>query len=384
MSPRAHAVLHGFLLFHAAIWILWLAYAFVLASAPPERDWFVLREVAHAFVSGDLASVYSDRQTPDGMVFFQYPPFVLYAIAPLALVPPMVAYALVCAVELAAAAGMVVLLLRFARPPHPDLVVAGVFGCAAMAHVIVSGQNSALLALVAVAAAYASVQGRTLLSGALVGLLLCKPNWLPVFGAFVVFRGGSRALVAMAITCGALLLSTLPLGIQTWRDFVHVPEHVRAYHLAYPAFKEITLLAFLKSLGIPPALAMGVWAFTFAVLGYLLFRIWRSERPLGRQLAATALFAVALNPYASFYDGFLLTIPAALWYTHRDSYEPETWRRMGWVIAVYWLWDMGVFYYLPLVSIATGPIADPSVSLAGVFLYLWFRLELKPRRAAAG
>jgi len=377
MSPRAHTALHGFLLVHAAIWLLWLAYAFLVADAPPQRDWFVLREVGVAFVHGDFASLYIDRFVPEGRMFFQYPPFVLYPLALLAIVPPMVAYAIVCATQLAAAAAMLVLLFRLARTPDADLAIAGVFGSAAMSSVIVSGQSSALLALVITAAAVAVAEKRSFTGGVLVGLLLAKPNWLPVLAAFVVWKGGRRALAGLVATIVVLLVSTIPLA-SLWQEFFRVAPHVESFKPAYPAFKEITLLAFLKSLAIPRGIAMAIWGVTFAVLGWLLLGVWRSERPLGRQLAATTLFAIVLNVYVGFYDGFVLAVPAVIWLTHRDTYTPAAWRRVGLAIAAYWLWDVAVFYYVPMIGTVTTPIADPPISVAGLVLYVWFRAEVGP------
>jgi hypothetical protein len=379
MSPRAHTALHGFLLVHAAIWLLWLAYAFVLADAPPQRDWWVLREVGVAFVHGDFASLYIDRWVPEGRMFFQYPPFVLYPLALLAVVPPMVAYAMVCATQLAAAAATLVLLFRLARTPDADLAVAGVFGSAAMSSVIVSGQSSALLALVVTAAAVAVAEKRSFTAGVLIGLLLAKPNWLPVLAAFVVWKGGRKALAGLAATLVVLLLSTIPFA-SLWQDFFQVAPHVESFKPAYPAFKEITLLAFLKSLAIPRGIAMAIWGVTFAVLGWLLLGVWRSERPFGRQLAATMLFAIALNVYVGFYDGLVLAVPAVIWLTHHDTYTAQAWRRIGLVIAAYWLWDMAVFYYAPMIGSVTGPIGDPPISIAGLLLYVWFRAEVGPPR----
>ena len=377
MSPRAHTALHGFLLVHAAIWLLWLCYAFGLADAPPQRDWFVLREVGVAFVHGDFASLYIDRWVPEGRMFFQYPPFVLYPLALLGLVPPMVAYAMVCATQLAAAAAMLVLLFRLARTPDADLAIAGVLGSAAMSSVIVSGQSSALLALVVTAAAVAVAEKRSFAAGAIVGLLLAKPNWLPLLAAFVLWKGGRRALAGLAATIAVLLLSTLPFS-ELWRDFFQVATHVESFKPAYPAFKEITLLAFLKSLAIPRGIAMAIWGVTFAVLGWLLLGVWRSERPLGRQLAATTLFAIVLNVYVGFYDGLVLAVPAVIWLTHRETYAPQTWRRVGFAIAAYWIWDMAVFYYAPMIASVTRPIADPPISLGGLLIYVWFRAEVGP------
>lgn len=381
MTSRARTALHGFLLFHAAVWLLWLGYAFVLASEPPQRDWFVLREVGLAFVRGDLASIYIDRWVPEGRMFFQYPPFVLYPLTLLAAVPPLAAYAMVCATQLAAAGATLALLFRLARTPDADLAIAGVFGSAAMSSVIVSGQSSALLALVATAAAVAIAEGRSFLAGALVGLLLTKPNWLPVLAVFVVWKGGRRALFGLAATVLVLLVSTVPFA-ELWEEFFRIPAHVESFKPGYPAFKEITLLAFLKSLAIPRGIAMAVWAVTFAVLGWVLLGVWRSERPFGRQLAATTLFAVALNPYVGFYDGFVLAVPAVIWLSHRDTYAPTAWRRIGLAIAAYWLWDMAVFYYAPMIAMLTGAaIGDPPISIAGLILYVWFRTEVAPTRS---
>ena len=120
-----------------------------------------------------------------------------------------------------------------------------------------------------------------------------------------------------------------------------------------------------------------VWAMA---LGWMLVGVWRSERPFGRQLAATVLFAIVLNVYVGFYDGFVLAVPAVIWLSLRDTYEPAAWRRIGLAIAAYWLWDMAVFYYAPMIAAFTGPIADPPMSVAGLLLYVWFRAEAGPPR----
>jgi hypothetical protein len=240
MSPRAHTALHGFLLVHAAIWLLWLAYAFLVADAPPQRDWFVLREVGVAFVHGDFASLYIDRFVPEGRMFFQYPPFVLYPLALLAIVPPMVAYAMVCATQLAAAGAMLVLLFRLARTPDADLAIAGVFGSAAMSSVIVSGQSSALLgtrrhrrrrrrrreALVRRRGAHRVAPRQAELAARARGVRRVE-------GRPACARGTRRTIVV-------LLAEHVPLA-SLWQEFFRVAPHVESFKPAYPAFKEITL-----------------------------------------------------------------------------------------------------------------------------------------------
>jgi hypothetical protein len=375
----ARDILNIVLFFHAAQWVSWLWHAFVVdPSAVRERDWSTLYEVAKAFVAGDRAAIYVDRALSDGTNFFRYPPFVLYFIAPLAAVRPMVAYAIVCATQLLAAACMLALLFRIRKPRDAELNVAAVFGSAAMAHVIISGQNSALLALVIAAATYCWAFERNVLAGVCVGLLACKPNWLPIFGLAVLWRGGLRAGLASAATGAALALTTLPLGPGLWRDFFTMTTRAGEIGTRYSLYKEITLLAALRSVLGWGTLTTIVWACLTAALIALAVRALRERRPIGRSAALITLLAVIANPYVSFYDGFVLAVPATLWFTHRDAYSTRAWRIVGAWIAAYWLWDMAVFYYASRVP----AFRDPAISAAGFLLAGWAVSEALSRDPA--
>jgi hypothetical protein len=369
--PVTKDVLHVVLVLHVAIWVLWLAYAFGLAPSPPERDWFVLREVGKSFLAGDWTSVYVDRQVAEGTMFFRYPPFVLYLLAPLAAVPPMAAYALVCAVQLVAAMSTLVLLFRIRKPKEPDLVVAAAFGSAAMSHVIVTGQNSALLALVIAAAGMLWMSQRNIAAGLCIGLLACKPNWLPVFGLAALWRGGLRAGAAAAGVGAALILSTLPLGARLWQDFFTVTTRSGEIETRLPVYKEITLLAGLRSTLGWGALTMVVWGVIVAVLTWIVIRALRDARPVGRAIALLTLLAVVANPYAHFYDGFVLVVSGTLWYAYRDAYTDRGWRVIGAWIGAYWLWDMTVFYYSSVIP----AFENPRFSAAGILLTGWLLSE---------
>jgi Glycosyltransferase family 87 len=371
LLARAKTILHAVLSLHAAFWVLWLFYAFGFAPSLPERDWFLLREVAKSFVAGDWHSLYLDREVSAGTLFFRYPPFVLYLIAPLALLPPLGAYALVCVVQLIAAISMLLLLFRIRKPNEPDLNISAVFGSAAMCHLIVSGQNTGLLALVIAAAAFFWALGRNVLAGSCIGLLACKPNWLPVFGLAAIWRGGLRAGAASALTVAALILSTVPLGAGVWRDFFAVTTRTGEIETRLLAYKEITLLAALKTIFGWGALTKVVWGFALAGLTALVIRALRDARPIGRSIALLTLLAVVANPYAHFYDGFVLAVPGTLWYAHRNAYSSRAWWIICAWIAAYWLWDMAVFYYKPLVP----GLADPRLSAAGILLTGWLVSE---------
>jgi len=368
----AREILTVILFFHAARWVSWLWHAFVLdPSAVRERDWWTLREVATSFVAGDWAAVYADRALSNGTNFFRYPPFVLYFIAPLAEMPPMAAYALVCAVELLAAIAILLLLFRIRRPHDPELNVAAVFGSAAMAHVIVSGQTSALLALVIAAAAYFWAFGRNTLAGLCVGLLACKPNWLPLFGLFTLWRGGLRAGAGAALMGAALAASTLPLGTQLWREFFAMTTRAGEIGTRYALYKEITLLAALRSVFGWGTVTTIMWLSGVAITSSLVIRALRDGRPIGRSIALITLLAILTNSYVSFYDGFVLVVPATLWFAHRNAYDERAWWAVGAWIGAYWVWDMAVFYY----ASAVPSFRNPRLSAAGFILTGWLVSE---------
>ena len=381
MTARtAKRLLHDVLVVHAALWVVYLLHAlFGPPTSSIERDWFALREVARSFVGGDWASLYTPRELSAGTQFFRYPPFVLYLIAPLGVVPPMVAYALVCVVQLAAAVCALLLLYRIRKPTEPRLNFVAVFGSAAMVHVIVSGQNSAVLALVIAAAGVCWASERVALAGAFIGLLACKPNWFPVFGLFVLWRGGLRAGAVTAFTVAALALSTYPMGAGVWQEFLGMTLKAGEISTGYSAYKEITLLALLKSLLGLGLLAKTVWLLGLGVLGALAIRAIREARSPGRSLALITLLAVVANPYASFYDGLVLIVPGTVWLAHRDEYSARTWLMIGAWIGAYWVWDMAVFYYGAFVP----ALGSPGLSAGGLLLTGWLLTEALARPPAA-
>jgi Glycosyltransferase family 87 len=379
-ARTAKRVLHDVLVVHAALWVVYFLHAlFGPPTSPVDRDWFALREVARSFIGGDWASLYADRVLSSGTQFFRYPPFVLYLIAPLGVVPPMIAYALVCVIQIAAAVFALLLLFRIRKPTEPRLNFVGVFGSAAMCHVIVSGQNSAVLALVIAAAGVCLASGRVALAGACIGLLVCKPNWLPVFGAFVLWRGGLRAGAATVLTAAALALSTYPLGAGVWQEFIGMTLRAGEISTGYAAYKEITLLALVKSVFGWGFLTKSVWVLCLGVLTGLAIQAIRGARSPGRSLALITLLAVVANPYASFYDGLVLIVPGTVWLAHRDEYSSRTWWMVGAWIGAYWFWDMAVFYYGAFVP----ALGAPRLSAGGLLLTGWLVTEALARPPAA-
>jgi hypothetical protein len=182
--------------------------------------------------------------------------------------------------------------------------------------------------------------------------------------------------MALALTTALLLLSTLPLGVGLWGEFFATTARAGRIAAIYDAYMEITLLASLKSVLGWTVLTKIVWGGSVAVLTALVARAIRDGRPTGRSVALVTLFAVVANPYVSFYDGFVLVVPATLWIAHRDEYPRRAWWIIGGLIATYWIWDMSIFYYKSVVPI----FAEPRVSAAGIILTGWLLTEALARR----
>jgi len=179
----------------------------------------------------------------------------------------------------------------------------------------------------------------------------------------------------LALTIGSLMLSTLPLGAGLWQAFLTMTAGAGRIAAIYEPYMEITLLASLKSVLGWTALAKIVWGGAVAVLTALVVRAVRDGRPTVRSVALVTLFAIVANPYVSFYDGFVLVVPATLWIANRDEYPGRAWGIIGGLIATYWLWDMGIFYYKYAVPV----FAAPRVSAAGIILTAWLLTEARAR-----
>ena len=175
----------------------------------------------------------------------------------------------------------------------------------------------------------------------------------------------------MAMTVATLVLSTYPLGAGVWQQFFEMTLRTGEIAGAYSAYREITLLAFLKSVFGLGSVTTILWLVCLGVLAGVGIRAVRDTRSLGRSMALITLLAVATNPYASFYDGFVLVVPGTLWLAHRDQYPLRTWWVIGCWIGAYWCWDMAVFYYQAVIP----AFATPGVSVGGLILTGWLTTE---------
>lgn len=367
LSQRVFALI-GF-----ALGVAFLGQWFTLFSTTdnPEvwqRDWYQLWLAGHRFDTGAWTELYS-REFTEG-AFWLYPPYALYLVAPLGLLPPVVAYGVVIGIEGLAFAACLALLVRGGLDRAPLPLATSTFGSAAFVSVIVMGQSSALLALSLLGGAYLLDRDRPWLAGVAFAALGVKPNWvICVVGVLLVARH-FRTVAAMAACGAAMLLSSIPLGTQLWSDFFFSTRGVSELLLErYEVWKLITVHASLRTL--LPTGAQGwltpVWLGIVAVLGLALLVVaWRRRADPWHLAGVSVLFTISANLYTNFYDAFVLLVPVAVWWNRPQAYPRAAWAGIGLLAGFVWAWQWGSLY---------GWRGDLSLAPVGAAVALWLLIE---------
>jgi hypothetical protein len=355
------------------MWIVQLA-----QYGPRPNDWLHLKIVADHFVGGDWAHLYStgsDSINPGYL--WRYPPFALYLVAPLAWLSPPVAYALLITIEVAALGISLVLLARLAPPPAPlaHIWVLAVVTSAPALSTVIAGQSSGLILLLISVAAWCWTRGRVLVACALLGVLAVKPNWGVFFGLYAIWIGEWRGAAAMAAVAGALCAMSLPLGSELWRGFIDLSLANNELLAPYPAYKVITLKGFIDGLVGPGDTATALWSASIVALAVAAARAWARRRSAVDGLGITVIFAICANPYASFYDALVLTIPAAVWLADRGGSSPRRWSVIGIGLAAFWCGEHYAYTWTNILE-SVGWSATPLFSVVGPMTAVWLVIRV--------
>lgn len=376
-SPgRGRRLLH-FGLFGLAVTAfgLWLGYLWLNRSDPSawQRDWFCFYSAGERFLETGPVSTYVEQCIDD--YFWLYPPYLLYPYSLASLLPPRVFY-LVGVVVSVVLTGSSLKLLSAALPSRSfETIALFVVASAAFFATLVTGQHSALLLVGVTGALWALRDDREFTAGLFLGLVGIKPNWALFFIAWLVVTRRWRTLGGMALVGAAMILSTLPMGLDVWRAYlVAGPAGVgdlldpATGDYSYPAHKLATFEAFARStLGsLSPAAGKVAWVILELLAFVACLSVWSRSPDVRDQLAITVLVAVAANVYVEFYDVLVLAVPAAVWWTSGARYRPGTWRLIGAAAASIWVW-----HWIWAVS-SPGP-GWPS--LVGGFLAVWIGAE---------
>ncbi|HLO77385.1 MAG TPA: glycosyltransferase family 87 protein [Magnetospirillum sp.] len=306
-------------------------YAALLAVCYAQGVWFVngdgYRETDFVNVwaagwlalQGDAAAVYDwgiHRQAEvvalghdfTGYFGWHYPPMLLLAAAPLAMLPYLAAWLSWSALT----AAFLIWVLRRIEPDNA--VVLPLMAAPATLWCVVTGQNGFLTAGL-IGATLAFLDRRPVLAGIFLGLLTYKPQFGVLFPLALLAGGHWRAIASATVT--ALLLasaSALVFGLDTWAAFVQsatatVDGVLRAGAPGWAKLQSVYALLFVWT-------GSELWAWggqiaTVVMLAALVAWAFRAPMPHGVRAAMLAAAAAMATPYAYVYDLTILTVAAA-------------------------------------------------------------------------
>lgn len=293
---------------------------------------------------------------PEGLLPFPYPPPFLLLLLPLGLAPYWLAFAL----WVASTVGLYLLVSRGVAPlayrlAHPQ----------ALANALI-GQNGFLTTAMFVAG-MRTLERQPLLGGAILGLLVIKPQ-LAVLLPIALLAGREwRAIAGAAASSIALLsIALLIFGMETYRGFFDiVPVYAQAMATSRWPWNELaSVFAFARHLGVPQQPALIIHAIVALGATALVWRAWIRRSELRVPVLAAAILLVP--PYLFTYDALLLIVPMG-WLVVRE--------RGPVVVAVAWLCCL-----LPVVTYI-GFYPGPNPIPIAALLCLWALHAEQSRRA---
>lgn len=337
------------------------------------KDWLCFYTAGERFLVSGPVSAYTG-QCIEGY-FWLYPPYLLYLYAMASLLEPLQVYAL-AAIEIIGLTAWSLRLLRSSSrvdglPFHTVTVF--VLGSAALFTTIVTGQHSALLLFAMAGSMWSVSRDRRFLAGLFLGILGIKPNWAIFVVVWLLVTKRWRELGGMVSVGSVMILSTIPLGLETWEAYLTTGSSGLSQLLnrdageAYAAYKLVTFEAFTRST--VGALSSPIGKFTWLALEALAalacLIAWLRSTRFDEQLAITILVIVSANPYVEFYDVLVLAVPATVWWKGIDGYGKRTWRVIAFAVLCIWSWQ----WIWMLVPTVRWP------SMTGGFLLVWIAAE---------
>ena len=247
---------------------------------------------------------------------FAYPPFVAHAYSVLTLLPYRVAYAVHTVAMLAAIAGAIALLrpglARVGRWPVEAFALAALFY--PLYRAATGGQNTALTLLILAAGYRALDDDRPVAAGAIMGLLLFKPQFaIPVIG-LLLLRNWRTVLGAAAtgVVLWAWAAALAGVGwVGWWLDGIRAFNEADQTVNGVRSINLIGIAERIFGVGSTPAYVVG-GALAGAVVLALMW-VWRHPRvPLDLQVAAMTCGILLIPIHVMFYDAGLLVLPFAV------------------------------------------------------------------------
>ena len=310
-----------------------------------------------------------------------YPPPFDLVVAPFALAPRGVSYAVFMLVTLAA----YLLVLRRLAGPYLAAVLIATFP--ALLIVTRVGQNGLLTAALTGLFALWWLEARSRTKAGLpLGLLVIKPHLGIGIGFLVLISGHWRTLAVGFATVGAVaLLSLLVFGPAPWAAFLDATR-IAGENMEkglYPLFRMTSAYAAAFSFGLPSGLALALHGL-MALLALVAIAVTRLQNWPPRRQMGVALFAtLAISPYNYDYDMAVLGLSLAL--LAPDLIRFGHWGERLALLGATWLCTgSGLFIVVYIVESGTHNTSR-FLSLGGIGLLLMALLmaRILPRARAA-
>jgi alpha-1,2-mannosyltransferase len=288
-------------------------------------DWVIFLTAARAVFSHDLSHIYDQAwitsatnsqfahwlSSPLPFPLFPYPPVYLLLVVPFAALP--VGWSLLLS-QLAQFAALAWALRKITPDKSWLFFLAAAFLAPAASNNVVAGSNAVLVAAL-IAGGMALVGARPLLAGALIGVLVFKPQYAPLPFLALLAAGEGRALAAAIASAAVLcLLSVALLGPSLWLDWFNVylhPQSVAGVNATeWGHMWDESVSTCVSLLGASHGLATAAQILAAAVAAVFTWRAFRSGNP--QRLAILCCAVLLASPHVSNYDLILLALAALL------------------------------------------------------------------------
>jgi hypothetical protein len=294
-----------------------------------------------------------------------YPPIFLLAVTPLAALP----FGWFYGVLQAASAGTAALALAWRQGSVGWLGVAALLSAPAVVINLISGQN-AFLSLALIVGGFRLMESRPLVAGALLGMLVYKPQ-LAVLVPIALVAGRSWSSLVAAVVSALMLtiVSVAAFGADSWRlwaeELLHPPGSFVADWLQDSLMRGFGVYVCALRLGAPPAFAACVQLASAAVAAAATYRIFRSRAPWDLRLAVILCGTALATPHIAPYDLALVACAVVLIfaYSFPGGFMPGEALALGlaWVVPVIRPADALVGAFAPFAIVLTAGYAIAKV-----------------------
>lgn len=300
------------------------------------------------------------------LMTFSYPPHMLLFLAPVALVPYLVALALW---SLTGAVGFIAVALG-GKPLRDDRRLMWALLLAPVVWVnIVFGQFGLLLAAMFIGALRA-LPTRPVLAGILIGVLTVKPQLGLLLAPLLLLLGAWRALAAAALSASVLVAaSVVAFGVEPWRIYFvetmpfqwHFIEAMDGFY----RFQMTTPFTAFWFLGVSIHAALALQAIVSALVALSTVAVIRGEAPWPLKATVVAFGSVLMVPYVLAYD-LAIPLAALVWCLREQALRSEVTGAA--LVSALWALPFG----LGILSQTQGLPLLPLVVLA---VYFWLVAE---------